>query len=75
MAAERKALARSRTGIFGRIVGFFMESWQELKKVSWPSSKDVKNFTLVVIAVVIFVGVCLYLFDSFLALFTRSLFD
>ena len=75
MAAEKKALAKSRPNIFGRIFNFFNESWQELKKVSWPSGKEVKNFTLVVIAAVIFVGVCLFCFDWVLTQFTRDLFE
>jgi preprotein translocase subunit SecE len=32
---------------------FFQESWQELKKVHWPSRKETYAATLVVIVVVI----------------------
>jgi len=74
MAVERKALVRRGAGPFGRLVNFFSESWQELKKVSWPSRIEVKNFTLVVIVAVLFVGLCLFVFDTILGLFTRSLF-
>ncbi|NIM04348.1 MAG: preprotein translocase subunit SecE [Armatimonadetes bacterium] len=56
-------------------MNFFNESWQELKKVSWPSRQDVKNFTMVVLAAVIFVGLCLFVFDTVLGLFTRRLFE
>ena len=75
MAAERKALAARGPSIFSKIAAFFHESWQELKKVSWPSKTEVKNFTMVVIAAVVFVGLCLYVFDSFLRVFTKSLFE
>jgi preprotein translocase subunit SecE len=74
MAAERKALANKGPGVGKRIINFFSESWLELKKVSWPSWPEVKNFTWVVIATIIFVGLMLFVFDSFLSMFTRKLF-
>jgi preprotein translocase subunit SecE len=72
---ERKALADRGPGIGKRIGNFFSESWLELKKVSWPSQAEVKNFTWVVIATVTFVGLLLFVFDSFLGIFTRKLFE
>ena len=74
MAVARKTLAAKGPSIFNRLINFFSDSWQELKKVSWPSRTEVKNFTLVVIATVLFVGLCLYIFDSILSLFTSRLF-
>jgi len=75
MAAEKRALGRSGPRFGSKLVNFFAESWQELKKVSWPSKAEVKNFTLVVIAAVFFVGLFLFVFDTILGLFTRSLFE
>ncbi len=74
MAVEGKALVKKGPNVTNKISSFFNESWQELKKVSWPSRAEVKNFTLVVIAAVLFVGLYLFVFDSVLSLFTRSLF-
>jgi preprotein translocase subunit SecE len=74
MAVARKTLAAKGPSVFGKLINFFIESWQELKKVSWPSRTEVKNFTLVVIATVLFVGICLYVFDRILTLFTFRLF-
>lgn len=37
---------------FGRIVKFFRDTKSELKKVVWPSRKDTKNNTIVVLVVV-----------------------
>jgi preprotein translocase SecE subunit len=34
-----------------RLIEFFQESWQELKKVHWPSRKETYAATLVVIIV------------------------
>ncbi|MBR4270164.1 MAG: preprotein translocase subunit SecE [Clostridia bacterium] len=39
------------------------ETISELKKVSWPSFKDVVKKTGVVLAVVIFFGIVLWIFD------------
>ena len=70
-----KALAKKEPSFFAKLSAFFVESWQELKKVSWPSKTEVKNFTLVVIAAVVFTGLCLYVCDSILSLLTKRLFE
>lgn len=31
------------------IVNYFTSSWSELKKVSWPTRKDVLNHTVIVV--------------------------
>jgi len=57
---ERKADADSpkakkevrRTGIFGRIGGFFREIISELRKVIWPTRRELLTYTAVVIAFV-----------------------
>lgn len=74
MAVEKKALVRKGPSIGSKIAAFFNDSWQELKKVAWPTWAEVKNFTLVVIAAVVFVGLCLFVFDTILSLLTQSLF-
>jgi preprotein translocase subunit SecE len=57
---ERKADADSpkakkevrRTGFFGRIGGFFREIISELRKVIWPTRKELLTYTAVVIVFV-----------------------
>jgi preprotein translocase subunit SecE len=46
-----------------RLVQFFQESWQELKKVHWPSRKETYAATLVVIIVVVLISVYLAVID------------
>jgi preprotein translocase subunit SecE len=41
-----------RTGIFGRIGGFFREVVSELRKVIWPTRKELLTYTTIVIAFV-----------------------
>ena len=56
-----------------RIADFFAESWQELKKVHWPSRKETYAATLVVIIVVILVSIYLALVDFGLTKAIQSL--
>ena len=49
---------------FGRIAKFFTDIRGELKKVVWPSKKDVKNNTLVVLVVVAIAVVSLIVLDT-----------
>jgi len=42
---------------------FFEESWQELKKVHWPSRKETYAATLVVIVVVVLISIYLAIVD------------
>jgi preprotein translocase subunit SecE len=46
-----------------RLTEFFQESWQELKKVHWPSRKETYAATLVVIIVVVLISVYLAVVD------------
>jgi preprotein translocase subunit SecE len=58
---ERKADAESpkakkevrRTGFFGRIGGFFREVVSELRKVIWPTRRELLTYTGVVIGFVV----------------------
>ena len=41
----------------------FRDMWHELKKVTWPSKKDLINYTLIVLAFIVFMGVVIGLLD------------
>ncbi len=47
-----------------KIVKFFKEVKSELKKVVWPSRKQLVNNTLIVIAVVILIGIVIAILDA-----------
>ena len=49
------------------------EMRSELKKVVWPSRKQMINNTLIVIACVIIVGICVWVFDAVGSLFVQGL--
>jgi len=46
-----------------RIRSFFVEAWQELKKVNWPTPEQARNLTVLVIAISFVVGMYITFFD------------
>ena len=58
-----------------RLIEFFQESWQELKKVHWPSRKETYAATLVVIIVVVLISVYLSLVDLALTKAIQAIVD
>ena len=54
-------------------LAFLQDSRTELRKVVWPTRTEAVQTTLVVIAVVILVGIFLWLVDMGLGLIVRSL--
>ncbi len=47
----------------GLIVQPFKNTWRELKKVTWPTRKDLVNYTMIVLAFMAFMGVVIGLLD------------
>lgn len=56
--------------IFNRINNFIKEAIAELKKVIWPTQKELKNSTIVVISTIIIASIFIGLVDIF---FTKVL--
>jgi preprotein translocase subunit SecE len=48
---------------FGSTFSFFSDSWGELKKVKWPSRKELISYTLVVLVTVAFITLYFYVLD------------
>ena len=48
----------------GRIAKSFKNMWHELKKVSWPTRKELLNYTLIVLVFMVFMGVVIGLLDA-----------
>ena len=53
-----------RTGLFGRIGGFFREVVSELRKVIWPTRKELITYTTVVIVFVTFMVAIVWGIDA-----------
>ena len=65
--AEKKNIFKRIGGFFVRLVkGIgrkFREMFYELKKVTWPTKKDMINYSLVVLAFVVVMGVIIGVID------------
>jgi preprotein translocase subunit SecE len=62
MAEAKKENFFARTG--KRISRWFREMKSELKKVVWPTRSQMINNTLIVLACVLVVGICIWVFDA-----------
>ena len=49
--------------MIGRIRQYFIESWSELKKVTWPTRDHVRNLTILVFVISGIFGVYIGFFD------------
>lgn len=56
--------AAKKPNLFKRLGTFFVKSWSELKKVSWPTFKNVLKNTGIVLLVVLFFSIILFGFDT-----------
>ena len=69
-AAQAQSDKKKKTSFFGKVKNFFKGiakyfkgTKSELKKVVWPSKKDVKTNTITVIAVVVAAAIVLIVLD------------
>ena len=65
-AAEKKSKPSffQRVGNFFKGIGrYFKNMWHELKKVTWPTKKDVLNYSLVVFAFMVVMGIIIGVID------------
>lgn len=60
-----------QTDLGKRTVHFFRDARTEVRKVVWPTREDTTRTTLTVLAIVILVGILLYLLDSLLGFLFR----
>lgn len=56
--AKQKAKKKRRTP-----ARYFKDMWSELKKVTWPTKKDLISYTLAVIAFIVVMAIVTGLFD------------
>ncbi len=59
--------------MFGKATLFLRESYAELKRVTWPSRKEIMGSTLVVFIVVCILMIFIALFDFVLTILVRML--
>jgi len=72
--AQERGAGAGRSGRWGALKGFLRDAWLELQKVSWPAQEDVAKMTGLVVAVVVVVGMFVFLWDRILVVITTPLF-
>ena len=66
-ARRERGLSGPRVGPLGRLAQFLRDVRAEMKRVSWPTAKEVKNTTIITLIAVIFFAVYLFAADQALA--------
>ena len=66
-ARRERGVSSPREGPIGRLGQFTRDTRSELRRVSWPSAKEVKNTTLITLVAVIFFAAYLFVIDQALA--------
>ena len=62
-ARRERGLSGPRVGPVGRMSQFLRDVRAEMKRVSWPTIKEVKNTTIITLVAVVFFAVYLFLVD------------
>jgi len=62
-ARRERGVSGPRVGPLGRLSQFLRDVRAEMKRVSWPSAREVKNTTIITLVAVIFFAVYLFLVD------------
>ena len=70
---ERGSGRLARPGYFERLGQFLRDVRSEMRRVSWPSAKDVQNTTIITVVAVIFFAVYLFAVDQGLAFLITQL--
>jgi preprotein translocase subunit SecE len=60
---RERGLSGPRVGPVGRMSQFLRDVRAEMKRVSWPSVKEVQNTTIITLVAVIFFAIYLFLVD------------
>ena len=62
-ARRERGLSGPRVGPVGRMSQFLRDVRAEMKRVSWPTAKEVKNTTIITLVAVVFFAIYLFLVD------------
>jgi preprotein translocase subunit SecE len=62
-ARRERGLSGRRVGPVGRMSQFLRDVRAEMKRVSWPTVKEVKNTTIITLVAVVFFAIYLFMVD------------
>lgn len=66
--AKEKKPAKKSNGFFGRIKNYFGAVRTEMHRVVWPSRKELKDYTIGVLIMLVIFGVCIWAVDNLVVL-------
>ena len=61
---RERGLSGPRVGPLGRLSQFLRDVRAEMKRVSWPSAKEVKNTTIITLVAVVFFAIYLFMVQA-----------
>jgi preprotein translocase subunit SecE len=70
---RERGLAGPRTGFIQRTTQFLRDTRAEMRRVSWPTAKEVKNTTIITLIAVVFFAVYLFSVDRIWAFLIEHL--
>ncbi|MCU0680565.1 MAG: preprotein translocase subunit SecE [Planctomycetes bacterium] len=47
-----------------KVINYFKTSWEEMKKVTWPTKKETYQYTIMVLVISLVVSIFLFALDS-----------
>jgi preprotein translocase subunit SecE len=72
-ARRERGMTGARAGFFERIATFASDVRSEMRRVTWPTLKDVQNTTIITIIAVAFFASYLWLIDKFWTILVNGL--
>ncbi len=60
---SERGVSEPRASLFGRVGQFIHDTRGEMRRVSWPSAKEVKNTTIITIIAVVFFAIFFFVVD------------
>ena len=69
---SKKQPKKEKKNIFKRLIGFLGDVKKEMKKVHWPSKKDMVKYSIATLCFIVFFSLFFYLIDIIFA-FIKSL--
>lgn len=69
---KKKEKDKNKVGIFKRMKNFFEAVIKEVKHVSWPTKKDMINYSVATVVFILFFGIFFYIIELVMA-FLRTL--
>ncbi|MFA5403551.1 MAG: preprotein translocase subunit SecE [Ignavibacteria bacterium] len=57
-----------------KIINFFLDIYKEMKKVTWPKKKELKDSTIIVVVTMIIFAAFVYVVDKGISEFLKVIF-